>query len=102
MLLRGLFLEANSGDAIAITHPLGMTVRQVVTGLAELQRKDGKILYTSMVHHSFTLLLYFNHPIRFLGSDMGAAGLFDIIVRYIQIVRELQLSPIFVRNINHQ
>jgi acetyl-CoA acyltransferase 1 len=45
-------LEADlqkSGGAIAVTHPLGMTgVRQVVTGLAELRRTDGKILCTSM------------------------------------------------------
>jgi len=50
-----------NGGAIAITHPLGMTgVRQVVTGLAELRRKDGKILCTSMC----------------VGSGMGAAGIF--------------------------
>jgi acetyl-CoA acetyltransferase len=48
----GNVLEADvqeSGGAIAITHPLGMTgVRQVVTGLAELRRTGGKILCTSM------------------------------------------------------
>ena len=35
-------------------------VRQVVTGLAQLQRSDGKILCTSMC----------------VGSGMGAAGIF--------------------------
>ncbi|KAK0506123.1 3-ketoacyl-CoA thiolase [Armillaria luteobubalina] len=50
-----------NGGSIAVTHPLGMTgVRQVVTGLAELKRKDQKILVTSMC----------------IGSGMGAAGIF--------------------------
>ncbi|KAG7099247.1 hypothetical protein E1B28_001110 [Marasmius oreades] len=50
-----------NGGAIAISHPLGMTgTRQVVTGLAELQRKNKKILVTSMC----------------VGSGMGAAGMF--------------------------
>jgi len=50
-----------NGGAIAISHPLGMSgIRQVVTGLAELKRKNGKILCTSMC----------------VGSGMGAAGIF--------------------------
>ncbi|KAJ4489297.1 3-ketoacyl-CoA thiolase [Lentinula edodes] len=50
-----------NGGAIAISHPLGMTgTRQVVTGLAELKRKNKKLLVTSMC----------------VGSGMGAAGLF--------------------------
>ncbi|KAJ8596916.1 3-ketoacyl-CoA thiolase [Rhizopogon salebrosus TDB-379] len=50
-----------NGGAIAVTHPLGMTgVRQVVTGLAELRRKDKRLLCTSMC----------------VGSGMGAAGIF--------------------------
>ncbi|KAF8168063.1 3-ketoacyl-CoA thiolase [Crassisporium funariophilum] len=50
-----------NGGAIAISHPLAMTgVRQVVTGLAELKRKNGQILCTSMC----------------IGSGMGAAGIF--------------------------
>ncbi|KAJ7597077.1 3-ketoacyl-CoA thiolase [Mycena floridula] len=50
-----------NGGSIAISHPLGLTgVRQVVTGLAELRRKEKKILMTSMC----------------VGSGMGAAGLF--------------------------
>jgi len=50
-----------NGGSIALTHPLGMTgVRQVVTGLSELQRTGGKVLVTSMC----------------IGSGMGAAGLF--------------------------
>lgn len=49
-----------NGGAIAITHPLGMTgVRQIVTGLAELKRRDEKILLTSMC----------------VGSGMGAASI---------------------------
>ncbi|KAI5889004.1 thiolase [Schizophyllum commune H4-8] len=49
-----------NGGAIAITHPLGMTgVRQIVTGLAELQRREEKILLTSMC----------------IGSGMGAASI---------------------------
>ena len=69
----------HSGGAIAISHPLGMStslvchplevliahvmiagVRQVITGLAELKRRNGKILCTSMC----------------IGSGMGAAGIF--------------------------
>ncbi|KIK71046.1 hypothetical protein GYMLUDRAFT_148531 [Collybiopsis luxurians FD-317 M1] len=50
-----------NGGAISISHPLGMTgTRQVVTGLAELKRKDKKLLVTSMC----------------IGSGMGAAGVF--------------------------
>ncbi|KAJ6610039.1 3-ketoacyl-CoA thiolase [Mycena sp. CBHHK59/15] len=50
-----------NGGSIAISHPLGMTgVRQVVTGLAELKRKNGSLLCTSMC----------------IGSGMGAAGIF--------------------------
>jgi len=50
-----------NGGAIAISHPLGMTgVRQVITGLAELKRRNGQILCTSMC----------------IGSGMGAAGIF--------------------------
>ncbi|KAI0078912.1 3-ketoacyl-CoA thiolase [Panus rudis PR-1116 ss-1] len=50
-----------NGGAIALTHPLGMTgTRQVVTGLAELRRRDAKILCTSMC----------------VGSGMGGAGIF--------------------------
>jgi len=50
-----------NGGSIALTHPLGMTgVRQVVTGLSELQRTGGQVLVTSMC----------------IGSGMGAAGLF--------------------------
>ncbi|KII93505.1 hypothetical protein PLICRDRAFT_131359 [Plicaturopsis crispa FD-325 SS-3] len=50
-----------NGGSIAITHPLGMTgVRQVVTGLAELRRRNADILCTSMC----------------IGSGMGAAGIF--------------------------
>ncbi|KAJ7110177.1 Thiolase, N-terminal domain-containing protein [Mycena epipterygia] len=50
-----------NGGSIAISHPLGMTgVRQVVAGLAELKRKNGTLLCTSMC----------------IGSGMGAAGIF--------------------------
>ncbi|KAH9835587.1 putative 3-ketoacyl-CoA thiolase B [Rhodofomes roseus] len=50
-----------NGGSIALTHPLGMTgVRQVVTGLAELRRRGGSILCTSMC----------------IGSGMGGAGIF--------------------------
>ncbi|KAF8843950.1 3-ketoacyl-CoA thiolase [Paxillus ammoniavirescens] len=50
-----------NGGAIAVTHPLGMTgVRQAVTGLAELRRRNEKVLCTSMC----------------VGSGMGAAGIF--------------------------
>lgn len=38
-----------NGGAIALGHPLGCTgARQVATGLAELRRREGKILVTSM------------------------------------------------------
>ncbi|CCM01956.1 uncharacterized protein FIBRA_04029 [Fibroporia radiculosa] len=50
-----------NGGSIALTHPLGMTgARQVVTGLAELRRRGGAILCTSMC----------------IGSGMGGAGIF--------------------------
>ncbi|KIJ21716.1 acetyl-CoA C-acyltransferase [Paxillus involutus ATCC 200175] len=50
-----------NGGAIAVSHPLGMTgVRQAVTGLAELRRRNEKVLCTSMC----------------VGSGMGAAGIF--------------------------
>ncbi|GBE78290.1 3-ketoacyl-CoA thiolase B, peroxisomal [Sparassis crispa] len=50
-----------NGGSIALTHPLGMTgTRQVVTGLAELRRRGGKVLCTSMC----------------IGSGMGGAGIF--------------------------
>ncbi|KAH9969050.1 3-ketoacyl-CoA thiolase [Russula dissimulans] len=50
-----------NGGSIALTHPLGMTgVRQVVTGLEELRRRNGEFLCTSMC----------------VGSGMGAAGIF--------------------------
>ncbi|THH02819.1 hypothetical protein EW026_g24 [Hermanssonia centrifuga] len=50
-----------NGGSIALTHPLGMTgVRQVVTGLAELRRRDAKLLCTSMC----------------IGSGMGGAAIF--------------------------
>lgn len=50
-----------NGGAIAVTHPLGMTgIRQIVTGLTELRRRDKKLLCTSMC----------------VGSGMGAAGIF--------------------------
>lgn len=69
-----------SGGAIAISHPLAMSksicqtrvigthglnhctagVRQVVTGLAELKRRNEQLLCTSMC----------------VGSGMGAAGIF--------------------------
>ncbi|KAG6911937.1 hypothetical protein DXG01_000185 [Tephrocybe rancida] len=50
-----------NGGSIAISHPIGMTgVRQVVTGLAELQRTGGNLLCTSMC----------------VGSGMGAAAVF--------------------------
>jgi len=49
-----------NGGAIAISHPLGMTgVRQVVTGLAELRRRNGTLVCTSMC----------------VGSGMGAASI---------------------------
>ncbi|KAG2120926.1 uncharacterized protein F5147DRAFT_663785 [Suillus discolor] len=45
-----------------VTHPLGMIagLRQVVTGLTELRRRDKKLLCTSMC----------------VGSGTGAAGIF--------------------------
>jgi len=50
-----------NGGAIAISHPLAMTgVRQLVTGLAELKRRNEQFLCTSMC----------------VGSGMGAAGIF--------------------------
>ncbi|KAI0704841.1 3-ketoacyl-CoA thiolase [Cytidiella melzeri] len=50
-----------NGGSMALTHPLGMTgVRQVVTGLAELRRRDAKFLCTSMC----------------VGSGMGGAAVF--------------------------
>ncbi|KAI0778160.1 thiolase [Trametes elegans] len=50
-----------NGGSIALTHPLGMTgTRQVVTGLAELKRRGGDILCTSMC----------------IGSGMGGAAIF--------------------------
>ncbi|KAH9984674.1 3-ketoacyl-CoA thiolase [Russula compacta] len=50
-----------NGGSIALSHPLGMTgVRQVVTGLEELRRRNGEFLCTSMC----------------IGSGMGAAGIF--------------------------
>ncbi|KAJ3475664.1 hypothetical protein NLI96_g11685 [Meripilus lineatus] len=50
-----------NGGAISLTHPLGMTgTRQVVTGLAELRRRDARVLCTSMC----------------IGSGMGGAGIF--------------------------
>ena len=48
-----------NGGAIAIGHPLGCTgVRQVVTGVHELERRQGKVLVTSMC----------------IGTGMGAAA----------------------------
>ncbi|KAG1833848.1 3-ketoacyl-CoA thiolase [Suillus variegatus] len=62
-----------NGGAIAVTHPLGMTgLRQVVTGLTELRRRDKKLLCTSMC----------------VGSGMGAAGIF---VNEAQPLREAKL-----------
>ncbi|KAI0257640.1 3-ketoacyl-CoA thiolase [Lactifluus subvellereus] len=50
-----------NGGSIALTHPLGMTgVRQVITGLEELHRRNGEFLCTSMC----------------IGSGQGAAGIF--------------------------
>ncbi|OBZ80050.1 3-ketoacyl-CoA thiolase B, peroxisomal [Grifola frondosa] len=50
-----------NGGAISLTHPLGMTgIRQVVTGLAELRRRNAQLLCTSMC----------------VGSGMGGAGIF--------------------------
>lgn len=58
-----------NGGAIALGHPLGATgVRQVVTGVSELRRREREgakkpqILVTSMC----------------IGSGMGAAGLFVV------------------------
>ncbi|TFK89775.1 thiolase [Polyporus arcularius HHB13444] len=50
-----------NGGSIALTHPLGMTgTRQVVTGLAELKRRNAPLLCTSMC----------------IGSGMGGASIF--------------------------
>ncbi|KAF9453780.1 3-ketoacyl-CoA thiolase [Macrolepiota fuliginosa MF-IS2] len=50
-----------NGGSIAISHPIGLTgVRQVMTGLEELRRRNEKVLLTSMC----------------VGSGMGAAGVF--------------------------
>jgi len=50
-----------NGGAIAFGHPLGCTgARQIVTGLNELNRRQGKVLVTSMC----------------IGTGMGAAGVF--------------------------
>jgi len=50
-----------NGGAIALGHPLGCTgARQIATGLAELERRKGKILVTSMC----------------MGTGMGAAAVF--------------------------
>ncbi|EJD45796.1 3-ketoacyl-CoA thiolase [Auricularia subglabra TFB-10046 SS5] len=50
-----------NGGAIALGHPLGATgARQIATGLAELERRDQKILVTSMC----------------VGTGMGAAAVF--------------------------
>ncbi|EIW86870.1 thiolase [Coniophora puteana RWD-64-598 SS2] len=50
-----------NGGAIAFGHPLGCTgVRQIVTGLHEMERRGAKVLVTSMC----------------IGTGMGAAGLF--------------------------
>jgi acetyl-CoA acyltransferase 1 len=77
-LSRPLLIIPRSGGSIALTHPLGMStlawfdqsmrfltivsagVRQVVTGLTELRRRNGDLLLTSMC----------------VGSGMGAAGIF--------------------------
>lgn len=47
----GLPLEKTNvnGGAIALGHPLGCTgARQVATGLAELKKRGGKVLVSSM------------------------------------------------------
>jgi acetyl-CoA acetyltransferase len=50
-----------NGGAIAFGHPLGCTgARQIATGLNELDRRQGKILVTSMC----------------IGTGMGAAAVF--------------------------
>lgn len=50
-----------NGGACALGHPLGCTgARQIATGLNELERRQGKILVTSMC----------------IGTGMGAAGIF--------------------------
>ncbi|PBK77387.1 thiolase [Armillaria solidipes] len=64
-VLRALGLPSDkvnvNGGAIALGHPLGCTgARQVATGLNELERRQGKILVTSMC----------------IGTGMGAAGVF--------------------------
>ncbi|KAJ2931141.1 hypothetical protein H1R20_g5966, partial [Candolleomyces eurysporus] len=49
-----------NGGAIAISHPVGMTgIRQIITGLAELRRRNERVLCTSMC----------------IGSGMGAASI---------------------------
>ncbi|TEB35004.1 3-ketoacyl-CoA thiolase [Coprinellus micaceus] len=49
-----------NGGAIAISHPVGMTgIRQIITGLAELRRRNEQVLLTSMC----------------IGSGMGAASI---------------------------
>ncbi|KZT54744.1 thiolase [Calocera cornea HHB12733] len=63
--VRALGLDINrvnvNGGAIALGHPLGATgARQVATGLAELERRRGKVLVTSMC----------------IGLGMGAAAVF--------------------------
>ncbi|KZS93001.1 thiolase [Sistotremastrum niveocremeum HHB9708] len=50
-----------NGGSIALTHPLGLTgVRQAITGLSELRRRNESVLCTSMC----------------VGSGMGAAAIF--------------------------
>lgn len=51
--VRTLGLDINkvnvNGGAIALGHPLGATgARQIATGLAELERRGGRVLVTSM------------------------------------------------------
>jgi len=64
-VIKTLGLDINkvnvNGGAIALGHPLGCTgARQIATGLAELERRKGKILVTSMC----------------MGTGMGAAAVF--------------------------
>jgi acetyl-CoA acyltransferase 1 len=67
--VRKLDLDINkvnvNGGAIALGHPLGATgARQIATGLAELERRSGKILVTSMcigLGELAALILHFNH-----------------------------------------
>jgi len=50
-----------NGGAIALGHPLGCTgARQIATGLNELERRNGKVIVTSMC----------------IGTGMGAAAIF--------------------------